>query len=75
MPSLQKVRFKATSQLGRDWQLPADAEGIVICRYRAPGHCAPVDRLDVRFDRRVIWGGPADEFEIIEETDQPAKHS
>ncbi len=63
----QKVRFRPGSAVGRGLDIPADAIGLVICRYRViwEGDSAP-ERLDVRFeDRRFAWGVPEREFEPI----------
>jgi hypothetical protein len=74
MGSVERVRIKPSSAIGRDWQLPPDAEGTVICRYRLTTRCATrVERLDVKFaGERMIWGGPADEFEVVSAQPQTA---
>lgn len=63
----QKVRFRPDSPVARGLDIPTDAIGTVICRYRIlrEGEPAP-DRLDARFDdRRVAWGVPEKEFDGI----------
>jgi hypothetical protein len=63
----QKVRVRPTSSVARDWNIPREAQGTVICRYRVlkDAQTAP-DRLDVRFSRRLfVWGAPDREFEAI----------
>ncbi len=65
----QKVRCRPTSHIARDWKIPRDALGTVICRYRLLKEqpSAP-DRLDVRFDERlVLWGAPDKEFEAVDD--------
>jgi hypothetical protein len=67
MPETLKVRFRPESPVARRLDIPADAIGTVICRYRIlrKGAYAP-DRLDVQFDQqRVAWAVPENEFEVI----------
>ncbi len=63
----QRVRFKPTSRLAQNRNIPPEAQGTVTCSYRMPlGNRAAVERLDVRFaPDEVIWGGPAEEFEEV----------
>ncbi len=63
----QRIRLRPSSPLAREWNLPPDAEGTVICRYRILARRSrDADRLDVRFGpRMVVWGAPAVEFEAI----------
>jgi len=63
----QKVRFRSGSPVARGLDIAPDAIGTVICRYRILRDFEPLpDRLDVRFDeRRVAWGVPEKEFEIV----------
>lgn len=65
----QRIRLRPSSPLAREWNLPPDAEGTVICRYRILARRSlDADRLDVRFGPRlVVWGAPAVEFEAIDE--------
>ena len=63
----QKVRVSPASRLAREWKIPNDVQGIVICKYRVlkESQGAP-DRLDVRFSPKlVIWGAPAEAFEAV----------
>jgi hypothetical protein len=63
----QKVRVRPASRVARDWKIPRDAQGTVICKYRLlkESQAAP-DRLDVRFSPRiVVWGAPEEAFEEI----------
>jgi hypothetical protein len=63
----QRMRLRRSSRLAREWNIPPEAEGTLICHYRtlARGFATP-DRLDVRFSPRlVVWGAPAVEFETI----------
>jgi len=65
----QKVRVRDGSSLARDWDIPRDAQGTVLCRYRLlrDRQDAP-DRLDVRFSSQVIvWGASEGSFEVIAE--------
>ena len=50
--------------------MPDEAEATVICHYRVlAGPQGTAERLDVRFGpRRVVWGAPASEFEVIGES-------
>jgi hypothetical protein len=65
----QKVRFKAASPLSRQFNIPAETLGAVICRYRLlRGGEDANQRLDVRFGPNlVVWGAPDDQFELVEE--------
>jgi hypothetical protein len=67
----QRIRLRPQSRLASEWSLPANAEGTLICHYQIlAGDLAP-DRLDVRFNSRlVVWGAPAVEFEPIEDSQQ-----
>lgn len=68
MYGLDKVRFKAASPLSRKLNIPRDAQGNVICRYRLlrGGHG---ERLDVQFGPHlVVWGAPDDQFEKVEDS-------
>jgi hypothetical protein len=63
----QRIRLKRASRLAREWDIPPEAEGTLICHYQslARDFVAP-DRFDVRFSPRlVVWGAPAIEFEPI----------
>jgi len=63
----QKVRLRPGSPVAHGLGISAGAIGTVICRYRIlrEGDAAP-DRMDVRFDdRRVAWGVPEKEFEVV----------
>ena len=66
----QKVRVRPSSPAARDWQIPRDAEGTVICQYRLlRGGPSVADRVDVRFSPKlVVWGAPSCEFETIGES-------
>ena len=66
----QRIRLRHPSLAAREWGLPLDAEGVVICEYRLladrSGAC---DRVDVRFNAKtIVWGAPAREFEPIGES-------
>ena len=66
----QRIRIRNASLAAREWGVPMDAEGEVICQYRVladrTGHC---DRVDVRFNgKTIIWGAPVKEFELVAES-------
>lgn len=67
MATVERVRIKPASPVAKDWKIPPESIGTVICRYSMPTSCAHRrDRLDVRFTPNiVIWGGPADDFEVV----------
>jgi hypothetical protein len=69
MTTEQRIRLRPSSPLAREWNIPPDAEGTVICRYRILAQRSrDADRLDVRFGpRMVVWGAPAVEFEAVDE--------
>jgi hypothetical protein len=48
----------------REWGVPGDAVGTVLCAYHMTFECqGPTHRVDVRFGpRKVVWGAPADQF-------------
>ena len=67
MYAVEKVRFKAASPLSRKLNIPRDAQGNVICRYRLL-RGSHGERLDVRFGPHlVVWGAPDDQFEKVED--------
>ncbi len=69
----QKVRFKAASPLSFQLNIPRDAQGAVLCRYRLLRGESSAHRLDVRFGPQlVVWGAPDDQFEPVE--DEPSPH-
>ena len=71
----QKVRIVAQSGVAYQWDIPRDALGTVICRYRLlrDDREAP-DRLDVRFSAElVVWGASEEAFEVIAQNDQRAQ--
>jgi len=72
MTTEQRIRLRPSSPLAREWNIPPDAEGTVICRYRILARPSlDADRLDVRFGpRMIVWGAPAVEFEAV--ADGPA---
>ena len=69
MPAVEKVRFKAASPLSRKLNIPREAHGSVLCRYRLLRESASANqRLDVQFGPHlVVWGAPDDQFEAVEE--------
>jgi hypothetical protein len=70
----QRIRLRAQSRLAREWNLPNNAQGTLICRYQILARDLAPDRLDVRFNSRlVVWGAPAAEFEPIEDP-QPRRN-
>ena len=65
----ERIRLRRASPAAAEWSVPEEAEATVICHYRVfAGRPGAAERLDVRFGpRRVIWGAPASEFEVIGE--------
>ncbi len=64
----QKVRFKAASPLSLQLNIPREAQGAVLCRYRLLRGENQAHRLDVRFGPQlVVWGAPDDQFEAIDD--------
>jgi hypothetical protein len=66
----ERIRLKSASPAAREWRLPREAEGTVLCRYRVfAGKPGASERMDVCFSSTtVIWGAPATEFEPIAES-------
>lgn len=66
----ERIRLRPASPGAREWRLPREAEGTVLCHYRVfAGRPGASDRMDVRFSpKTVIWGAPATEFEPIAES-------
>jgi hypothetical protein len=73
----QRIRFRPSSRAAREWRIAPEAEGTILCRYRIlSGDPVASDRLDVRFSpKMVIWGAPANEFEVISEVPEKARSS
>jgi hypothetical protein len=65
----ERIRLRAASPGAREWRLPHEAEGTVLCHYRVfAGKPGASDRMDVYFSSEtVIWGAPATEFEPVAE--------
>ena len=65
----ERIRLRPASPGAREWRLPREAEGTVLCHYRVfAGRPGASDRMDVDFGpRTVIWGAPATEFEPVTE--------
>jgi hypothetical protein len=75
----ERIRLRPASPGAREWRLPHEAEGTVLCRYRVfAGRPGASDRVDVCFSpETVVWGAPAAEFEPVAEgpeTSQPGGH-
>ena len=72
----QFVRVKPASRLAQDWTMPPGALGTVLCRYRILGKPAvSSERLDVRFDAQtILWGCPADEFDMISDASEQMRN-
>lgn len=65
----QRVRVRTSSHVARDWKIPSDSQGVVVCSYRlfTRGRIGQ-ERLDVRFTpNTMIWGRPADGFELVDD--------
>jgi len=65
----ERIRLRPASPAAREWRLPHEAEGTVLCHYRVfAGRPGALDRMDVCFSpETVIWGAPAAEFEPVPE--------
>jgi hypothetical protein len=65
----ERIRLRPASPGAREWRVPLEAEGTVLCRYRVfAGRPGASDRMDVCFSpETVIWGAPAAEFEPVQE--------
>jgi hypothetical protein len=65
----ERIRLRPASPGAREWRVPHEAEGTVLCRYRVfAGRPGASDRVDVCFSpETVIWGAPAAEFELVPE--------
>ena len=66
----ERIQLRPASPGAREWRLPREAEGTVLCHYRVfAGRPGASDRMDVCFSpKTVIWGAPATEFEPIAES-------
>jgi hypothetical protein len=63
----QRIRLRPHSRLAREWSIPDNAHGTLICSYQVLARDFAPDRVDVRFNSRlVVWGAPAAEFEPID---------
>ncbi len=73
----QIVRFRPASPVARDWKIPPESLGTVVCSYELLARFrARKERIDVSFARGLtLWGRPAEDFEIIPEDSDPAKAS
>jgi hypothetical protein len=73
MDDREKVRFKASSSLGEQLNIPPGALGAVLCRYRLLREKSAGHRLDVRFGPHlVVWGAPENLFEPVEDEIRPS---
>ena len=70
----ERIRLRPASPGAREWRLPHEAEGTVLCHYRVfAGKPGASDRMDVYFSSEtVIWGAPATEFEPVPEGPEPS---
>ena len=69
----EKVRFKATAPPSERLNIPHDALGAVMCRYRVLRGATALHRLDVRFGPHlVVWGAPESLFEKAEDETWPS---
>ena len=73
MRSGQKVRVRPTSPVAREWRIPPGSLGTVVCSYELMAGRARRERVDVRFSPGpMIWGSPAEEYEVIGESAEHA---
>ncbi len=65
----ERIRCRQPSLAEREWGVPGDAEGTVLCQYRLlSNRMGAEERVDVRFGAsRVVWGAPAKEFVPVSE--------
>jgi hypothetical protein len=70
----QRIRLRRSSRLAREWNIPPESEGMLICRYRILARSVLAsERFDVRFGSRLtLWGVPAAEFETIKAAEERA---
>jgi hypothetical protein len=63
----QRIRLRNSSLAAREWGIPPEAEGTVLCEYRVLADRSEAgERVDVRFTAsKIIWGAPAKEFEPV----------
>jgi hypothetical protein len=71
----ERIRLRPESPGAREWRLPHEAEGTVLCHYHVfAGRPGASERLDVCFSSEtVIWGAPATEFEPVPEGPQASQ--
>jgi hypothetical protein len=63
----QRLRPLHPAFAEREWGVPRDAVGTVLCCYR-PERGADGERVDVKFSSGpTLWGAPAKEFKIVAE--------
>jgi hypothetical protein len=73
----QLVRVRPASPVARDWKIPPEMLGTIICSYQIVARdCPHLERLDVRFEPGImVWGRPADDFEVIADAGPSSKLS
>ena len=66
----QRIRLRNATLAAREWGLPGDAEGEILCLYRVHAdRSGDGDRVDVRFNKQtIVWGAPAREFIAVAES-------
>jgi hypothetical protein len=66
----QRLRPRHPHLAEREWGVPGDAVGTVLCCYRVLiDRSGAADRVDVEFGSgHKIWGAPAEEFAVIPES-------
>lgn len=73
MKTGQRVRLRSASPIARRDHTAAEAIGTVLCSYKARTRTSFPERVDVRFSAEtVMWGVAANEFELVEESQQVA---
>jgi hypothetical protein len=65
----ERIRCRRPVLAEREWGVPGDAEGTVLCQYRLLSEkMGAEERVDVLFgSARVVWGAPANEFVRVAE--------
>ena len=66
----QRLRPLHPALAEREWGVPGDAVGTVLCSYSVLiDRSGAADRVDVRFSSgATAWGAPAAEFAVIGES-------
>ena len=70
----QRLRPLHAALAEREWGVPGDAVGTVLCCYRLD-RAEAVDRVDVEFSSgKRVWGAPATAFLVVGEPKAAGVH-